>query len=116
MRTIHIKFILVIAVILSVAGCTEKKSSAFKNYKAVAGDTTGILSLAESNSYFYGRYEVYYGISGKDSGNVKGNRIVDTLKGIYTYKSYRGNLVSRPVIFLKSGNDLRLGRVLKHDT
>ncbi|WP_294821804.1 hypothetical protein [uncultured Flavobacterium sp.] len=51
--------------ILILVGCTEKNPSEFKNYCAVAGDTTGLLSVAEHNSSFYGRYEVYYGGSVK---------------------------------------------------
>ncbi len=65
MEIIRKRYILAIGMILILVGCTEKNPSEFKNYCAVAGDTTGLLSVAEHNSSFYGRYEVYYGGSVK---------------------------------------------------
>lgn len=103
------KFFRIFLALLVITACNPKTNSEIKKYKGVKGDTVAYLSLSEEKSTFHGSYEVFYNESGKDSGNVKGNRIGDTLRGIYTYKSYGGNAVSRPIIFLKSGQGIILG-------
>src|SRR5690606_14151145 len=78
-------------------------------YKATQNKTVALLSLTIYNNHFYGQYEVRYGTTGKDSGEVRGIILGDTLKGKYDYISYGGSKKWDPFVVLKQNGNLKLG-------
>lgn len=82
-------------------------------YRAVHGKDTAFLSLVFYKERFYGKYELLYGMRGKDSGVVRGQVYGDTLKGEYKYISYGGGKSISPIILLKSEGKLKLGKGIK---
>lgn len=108
MNTGDIKITLAM-VILICMGCSDRKADPRRHYKAVSGENTALLSITESESKFYGEYEIQYGLTGKDSGTVRGVKVGDTLRGIYHYRSYGGGKVTKPFILLRKGSTFKLG-------
>ena len=97
--------------LLSLYGCDfreNKEKHSF--YRAINGKDTAILSLTTYKNRFWGQYEIRYGKMGKDSGEVRGEFIGDTLRGAYNYISYGGSLKQAPIALLKKNNKLLLGK------
>lgn len=81
-----------------------------KHYRAVSKRDTAYLKLTKYDSHFYGHYTVKYGNSTKDSGEIRGKIIGDTLIGDYFYIPSSGGVKKRkPFALLHNGNTLRLG-------
>ncbi|MEL1241441.1 hypothetical protein [Flavobacterium flavipallidum] len=81
-------------------------------YRAVNNKDTALLRFTqlEDNSFF-GQYEIQYGQSQKDSGEVRGIIIGDTIKGSFYYSPYGGGVLKRyPIALLKQKNKLLLGK------
>jgi hypothetical protein len=97
--------------LVSIYGCNfreKKEKNTF--YRAINGKDTAILSLSTYENRFWGQYEIRYGKMGKDSGEVRGEFIGDTLRGVYNYISYGGSLKQAPIALLKKNNKLLLGK------
>jgi hypothetical protein len=97
--------------LLSIYGCDfreKKEKSTF--YRAINGKDTAIISLSTYENRFWGQYEIRYGKMGKDSGEVRGEFIGDTLRGVYNYISFGGSLKQAPIALLKKNNKLLLGK------
>ncbi len=60
-------------------------------YKASKDGNIALLALTLDDNYFYGQYEVRYKDSSLESGEVRGSRIGDTLKGRFKYITYGGH-------------------------
>lgn len=104
------KLFFIAAVIFLLHSCSKRESKTFKKfYKASKGDSTAFLSLVFTENTFYGEYEIRYGLLGKDSGAVRGNRIGDTLRGDFCYRSYGGDIKRAPFVLLKSNQKLKQG-------
>lgn len=102
-------FFMVIVVFL-VHGCNKRENKTFKKiYKASKGDSIAFLSMVFTENTFYGEYEIRYGLLGKDSGAVRGNRIGDTLRGDFCYRSYGGDIKRAPFVLLENNQNLKLG-------
>ncbi|UZJ66249.1 hypothetical protein OKW96_09385 [Sphingobacterium sp. KU25419] len=52
---------------------------------AISKRDTAYLKITKRENYFYGKYIVQYGNSAKDSGEIRGNILGDTLLGDYFY-------------------------------
>lgn len=104
------KLFFIVAVIFLLHSCNKRESKTFKKiYKASKGDSTAFLSLVFTQNTFYGEYEIRYGLLGKDSGAVRGNRIGDTLRGDFCYRSYGGDIKRAPFVLLESNQKLQQG-------
>lgn len=101
--------IILIATLCTLTGCSNRQADLHKHYRAINGENTALLSITESESKFYGEYEIQYGLTGKDSGTVRGIKAGDTLRGVYHYRSFGGGKVTKPFILLRKGNTLKLG-------
>lgn len=110
-RKITNTIILFTLLLVSIYGCNfreKKEKQAF--YQAINGKDTAILSITAYENRFWGQYEIRYGKMGKDSGEVRGEFIGDTLRGVYNYISYGGSLKQAPIALLKKNNKLLLGK------
>lgn len=102
------KNIAILFISLLIISCkTEKSEEVF--YKAVNGEDMALLSLTIGENYFFGQYEVRYGRSSKDIGEVRGNIFGDTLKGKFKYLSYGGSNKIAPFVLLKHNKVLKIG-------
>jgi hypothetical protein len=101
--------IILITTLCTLTGCSNRQADLRKHYRAINGENTALLSITESESKFYGEYEIQYGLTGKDSGTVRGIKAGDTLRGVYHYRSFGGGKVTKPFILLRKGNTLKLG-------
>ena len=91
-------------------GCNFKEKKEDRTfYRAINGKDTALLSLSINKNRFYGQYEIIYGKMGKDSGDVRGEIIGDSLRGVYNYVSYGGSWKKVPIAFLRKNNTLLLG-------
>ena len=110
-KTTTLSFLLLTLLVLS---CKKKNSNEDKiYYRAINGKDTALLSLILYKNRFYGQFEMIYGKKGKDSGDIRGQIIGDTLKGDYIYRSYGGSKSIGPITFLKKKGKFQLGKVLK---
>ncbi|MCF0056110.1 hypothetical protein [Dyadobacter sp. CY356] len=82
-----------------------------KYYKAISLDKkdTAILKLITAKGSFYGDYKVIYDGRSTDEGTISGNIIGDTLVGNFRYLSRDNTKLIDPIVFLKTGNKLKLG-------
>jgi hypothetical protein len=104
------KLFFIVAVIFLLHSCNKRENKTFKKfYKASKGDSTAFLSLVFTQNTFYGEYEIRYGLLGKDSGAVRGNRIGDTLRGDFCYRSYGGDIKRAPFVLLENNQKLKQG-------
>lgn len=95
----------------SIYGCDFKsKKEEYTTYRAINGKDTAVLSISIDKNRFWGRYEIIYGKMGKDSGEVRGEFIGDTLRGTYKFISFGGSKKQAPIAFLKKNNKLLLGK------
>lgn len=110
-RNTTITIALFVILLVSSYGCDlRKKKEKHSFYRAINGNDTAVLSLSTYNNRFWGIYEIYYGKVGKDSGEVRGEFIGDTLRGVYNYISYGGSFKQAPIALLKNKNKLILGK------
>ena len=81
-------------------------------YRAINDEDTAILRFTKlEDNRFFGQYEIRYGESRKDSGEVRGIIVGDTIKGSFYYHPYGGGVLKRyPVSLLKQNNKLLLGK------
>ena len=98
-----------IVVFLVLVGCQSNKANEFQFYQAVKDKDTALLKLAEFDNKFYGLLEIRYGGIGKESGEVRGEKIGDTLKGKFDYRTYGGSKKWAPFVLLKRGKTLKMG-------
>lgn len=104
-----------VGVVLAIIafGCADanKEGKQF-HYQAVKGKDTALLNFAKlEDNKFYGQYEIRYGGSRKDSGEVRGIFSGDTIKGSFYYHPYGGGVLKRyPIALLKQKNKLLLGK------
>lgn len=91
-----------IVIIICLISC-ESNNQLKSYYRATKNDTIALLSLTINETSFFGQYEIQYSSSIKDSGEVRGEKIGDTLKGRFKYISYGGNLKIVPFVVLKRG-------------
>lgn len=103
------KTALLFIVTFLIISCKADKSEQKLFYKAVNGEDMALLSLTVGQNYFFGHYEVRYGGSSKDIGEVRGNIFGDTLKGKFKYLSYGGSDKIAPFVLLKRNEILKLG-------
>ncbi|RZK12672.1 MAG: hypothetical protein EOO46_02300 [Flavobacterium sp.] len=101
-----------ISSLLVLTSCKDAKSANKIYYQAINGKDTARLSVIYYEDRFFGQYERIYGKSGKDSGNVRGQLVGDTLKGEFKYLSFGGSKSIRPIVFLRKDNRLLLGKGL----
>lgn len=81
-------------------------------YRAVKDRDTALLRFTKlEDNRFFGQYEIKYGLKSKDSGEVRGIIVGDTLKGSFYYSPYGGGVLKRyPIALLKRKNKLLLGK------
>jgi hypothetical protein len=110
-KTIFLFSIKVLIIFLLCTCCTSK-ADAEKTvfYRAINKNDTALLNIHIDEAGFYGQYEIRYGGSGKDSGDVKGTIKHDTLSGDFYYRPYGGGRRKRvPFAALRSHGKLFLG-------
>jgi hypothetical protein len=97
--------------ILLIIGCHSNTADfPAKYYLAISKRDTAYLKITKRENYFYGKYIVQYGNSAKDSGEIRGNILGDTLLGDYFYIPSSGAVKKRkPFALLQNGKTLRLG-------
>lgn len=78
-------------------------------YRGVNKKDTATLTLNRNAERFYGQYEITHYQIGKDSGEVAGNIVGDTLRGSFYYKTHGGSWKRVPLALLQKGNKLFLG-------
>jgi hypothetical protein len=101
--------ILILASIVSCNSKAEKKVYKQVLYRAVNNKDTAILDINISDKRFYGRYEISYYQTGKDSGDVRGDLKGNTLTGDFHFISNGGSWKRIPLALLKKENKLILG-------
>ena len=107
------KIILVSLSIMFLISCNNKEDKSQYNqvmYRAIHNKDTAILSLNINDKRFFGRYEISYYKTGKDSGDVRGDIKGDTLRGDFHYISNGGSWKRIPLALLKKENSLILGK------
>lgn len=103
-------FIIVLIIVLSACNSKEKNLNSDRQiYQAVHNKDTAILTIAMNKTRFHGQYEIKYYQFGKDSGDVRGDIVGDTLKGNYHFYSNGGSMKRVPLALLKKQNKLFLG-------
>lgn len=104
------KVFFAITAVFLIYSCNKKENGKIRKfYKASKGEDTAFLALTFTKNTFYGEYEIRYGLLGKDSGAVRGNRIGDTLRGDFCYRSYGGDIKRAPFVLLESNQKLKEG-------
>jgi len=101
--------VLVLITILSCNSKEEKNGYKEVFYQAVNNKDTAVLALNISDKRFYGRYEISYYKTGKDSGDVRGDIKGNTLRGDFHFISNGGSWKRLPLALLKKENKLILG-------
>ncbi|MCD9573933.1 hypothetical protein [Flavobacterium soyae] len=105
-------FIFLLLILVTILSCNSKEE---KNgyhevlYLAVNNKDTAILAINISDKRFYGRYEISYYKTGKDSGDVRGDIKGDTFRGDFHFISNGGSWKRIPLALLKKENKLILG-------
>lgn len=96
-------------ILLILNGCGPEYDT--KYYKAISPDKgqTALLKLEISKDFFHGDYQVIYDDKSKDDGKITGNVKGDTLTGNFRYLSRENARSIVPIVFLKTGKNLRLG-------
>ncbi|MDW8848752.1 hypothetical protein SD960_01510 [Flavobacterium sp. MMLR14_040] len=106
------KFLIVSLLFVFLISCNSKEKKDKYNhafYRAVSGSDTATLDISISDKRFYGRYEISYYKTGKDSGDVRGDIKGNTLTGDFHYISNGGSWKRVPLALLKKENKLVLG-------
>ena len=106
------KLLIVSLLFAFLISCNSKEQKDKYNhliYRAVNNKDTAILDVNISNKRFYGRYEISYYKTGKDSGDVRGDIKENTLTGDFHYISNGGSWKRVPLALLKKENKLLLG-------
>ena len=106
-----VSLLLVFCVIIISCGKNNEKGIQF-SYRSINDRDTALLRYTKlEDNRFFGQYEVIYGESRKDSGEIRGIISGDTLKGSFYYTSYGGGVLKRyPVAMLKRENKWLLGK------
>ena len=96
--------------LLFILSC-HKEPSTTLHYKATSVDqrNTADLKITIKQKKFTGDYIITYFDNKKDSGTVLGSVFGDTLKARYSYLSKNRSHFVKPIVFLKSKNQLILG-------
>lgn len=107
----NIKSLLFLSLIIIVSCNSKDKKSEYNHivYHAVSKNDTAILAININDKRFYGRYEILYNKTGKDSGDVRGDIKGDTLRGDFHFISNGGSWKRIPLALLKKDNKLFLG-------
>ncbi|MFA9187963.1 hypothetical protein AAGV33_13710 [Flavobacterium sp. FBOR7N2.3] len=110
-RVLLISVLIVFCAIIFSCGKSEEKGTLF-SYRAINDKDTALLRYTKlEDNRFFGQYEIMYGGSRKDSGEIRGIISGDTLKGSFYYHSYGGGVLKRyPVAMLKRENKWLLGK------
>ncbi|WP_367756072.1 hypothetical protein [Flavobacterium sp. WC2430] len=103
------KSIIGVVAFLILMGCQSNKANDYQFYQAVKGKDTALLKLTQYDNKFYGQLEIRYGGVGKESGEVRGEKKGDTLKGKFDYRTYGGSKKWAPFVLLKRGKTLKMG-------
>jgi hypothetical protein len=103
------KWITMLLILFALISCKPDKSPQTNFYKATEKENVALLTLTVVENSFYGHYEIRYGSSGKDFGEIRGTKVGDTLRGKFKYLSYGGNQKLEPFVLLKHGDILKLG-------
>lgn len=105
-----IMLVIFYAGVLSCADSKEKGTSF--SYRATNDKDTALLNFVKlEDNRFFGQYEIIYGGSRKDSGEIRGIISGDTIKGSFYYHPYGGGVLKRyPIALLKRKNKLLLGK------
>ncbi|KIQ14628.1 hypothetical protein RT99_22595 [Flavobacterium sp. MEB061] len=106
------KLLIVFLLFAFLISCNSKEQKDKYNhliYRAVNNKDTAILDVNISDKRFYGRYEISYYKTGKDSGDVRGDIKGNTLTGDFHYISNGGSWKRVPLALLKKENKLLLG-------
>ena len=106
------KLLIVSLLFAFLISCNSKEQKDKYNhliYRAVNNKDTAILDVNISDKRFYGRYEISYYKTGKDSGDVRGDIKGNTLTGDFHYISNGGSWKRVPLALLKKENKLLLG-------
>lgn len=98
------------AIVFSCADGNKKEKQFY--YRAIKDKDTVFLNFIKlEDNRFYGQYEIRYGQSRKDSGEVRGIISGDTIKGSFYYQPYGGGVLKRyPIALLKRKKKLLLGK------
>ncbi|WP_264550989.1 hypothetical protein [Flavobacterium sp. N2038] len=103
---------LIFPLLVLLFSCNSKENKEnYKHaiYRAVHQSDTAILDIKINDKRFYGRYEILYHKTGKDSGDVRGDIKGDTLRGDYHFISNGGSWKRIPLALLKKEDKLTLG-------
>lgn len=98
--------------LMITSACTSNSQEKKYTYQAIFKTDTAIFKMATIDTIFYGSYELRYGRSGKDSGELRGVISGDTLKGSYYYHPYYNKNTRKrmPMAFLMRNSKLILGK------
>lgn len=109
--------IIVVSVLLSFCVLFFSCDNSIKNgkqlfYRGINDKDTAFLSFIKlEDNRFFGQYEIRYSGFHKDSGEVRGIIVGDTIKGSFYYSPYGGGVLKRyPIALLKRKNKLLLGK------
>lgn len=104
-------FLFLLLIFSIIVSCNSKDKNGYKKvfYRAVNDKDTAILALNISDNRFFGRYEISYYKTGKDSGDVRGDIKGDTFRGDFHFISNGGSWKRIPIALLKKQNKLILG-------
>ena len=110
-RVLLANVLIVFCAIIFSCGKSDEKRTLF-SYRAINDKETALLRYTKlEDNRFFGQYEIIYGGSRKDSGEIRGIISGDTLKGSFYYSSYGGGVLKRyPVALLKRENKWLLGK------
>lgn len=110
-KIIFASFLLVFCTIFLACADGKEKGKQFY-YRGINQRDTAFLSFTKlEDNRFFGQYEIRYGLSRKDSGEVRGIISGDTIKGSFYYHPYGGGVLKRyPISLLKQNNKLLLGK------
>lgn len=110
-RVLLVNVLIVFCTIIFSCGKSDEKRTLF-SFRAINDKDTALLRYTQlEDNRFFGQYEIIYGGSRKDSGEIRGIISGDTLKGSFYYSSYGGGVLKRyPVALLKRENKWLLGK------
>jgi hypothetical protein len=102
------KWFRLFVVLQLLAGCRSDKP--FKKfYSGTDSVSQALLTMTVNEDSFYGQLEVRYEGFDKDSGEVRGERIGDTLKGRFRYIPYGRTQKIKPFVLLMRNDTLKYG-------
>ena len=104
------KLFINIVILFLLISCQKDKKEQNSYFMATKGRDVALLRMVQENNRFWGYFEIRYGGgSVKDFGEIRGEKIGDTLKGKFNCNTYGGSKKWVPFVLLAKDQNYKFG-------